>query len=178
MSLAGHRVAQFLRAAFARPAAGDGALLEQHLPPPLHPAFTRLSRAEQAHAVATLRTLLRQGHTDPDLLAAALLHDLGKSRAPLRLLERVLIVLAQSWLPRRAARWGQGEPCGWRRPFVVAAHHPAWGEALVLEAGGSPRLAEIVRRHHDPLPEDVRTPVDRLLKALQAADGGLGGELL
>ncbi|MBM3123149.1 MAG: HD domain-containing protein [Chloroflexi bacterium] len=178
MSLAGYRVAQFLRAAFARPAAGEDALLEQHLPAPLQPAFARLSRAEQAHAVATLRALLRQGHTDPDLLAAALLHDLGKSRAPLRLLERVLIVLAQSWLPRRAARWGQGEPRGWRRPFVVAAQHPAWGEALVLEAGGSPRLAEIVLRHHDPLPEDVRTPVDRLLKALQAADGGLGGEIL
>jgi len=171
MSLAGHRVAQFLRAAFARPAAGEGALVEQHLPPPLRPAFTRLSRAEQAHALATLRTLLRRGQTDPDLLAAALVHDLGKSRAPLRLMERVLVVLAQSCLPRQAARWGQGEPRGWRRALVVAARHAAWGEALVLEAGGSPRLAEIVRRHHDPLPA-ATTPVDRLLKALQAADGG------
>jgi len=171
MSLAGHRVAQFLRAAFARPAAGEGALVEQHLPPPLRPAFTRLSRAEQAHALATLRTLLRRGQTDPDLLVAALVHDLGKSRAPLRLMERVLVVLAQSCLPRQAARWGQGEPHGWRRAFVVAAQHAAWGEALVLEAGGSPRLAEIVRRHHDPLPA-ATTPVDGLLKALQASDGG------
>jgi hypothetical protein len=171
MSLAGHRVAQFLRAAFARPAAAESTLVEQHLPPPLRPAFARLSRAEQAHAIATLRTLLRQGETDADLRAAALVHDLGKSRAPLRLLERVLIVLAQSFLPGQAARWGQGEPSGWRRPFVVAARHAAWGETLVLEAGGSPRLAEIVRRHHDPLPA-AGTPVDRLLKALQSADGG------
>jgi hypothetical protein len=171
MSLAGHRVAQFLRAAFARPAAGDGALVEQHLPPQLRPAFARLGRAEQAHAVATLRTLLRQGHTDPDLLAASLVHDLGKSRAPLRLLERVLVVMAQACMPRRAARWGQGELRGWHRPFVVAAQHAAWGEALVLEAGGSANLAEIVRRHHDPLP-DVSASADRLLKALQAADGG------
>lgn len=171
MSLAGHRVAQFLRAAFARPADAEQALVEQHLPPLLRPAFARLSRAEQAHAVATLRTLLRQGHADPDLLAAALVHDLGKSRAPLRLLERVLIVLAQSFLPRQAAGWGQGEARGWRRPFVVAARHAAWGEALVLEAGGSARLAEIVRRHHEPLPA-ASTPVDLLLQALKAADGG------
>jgi len=173
MSLAGHRVAQFLRAAFARPGAGDNALVEQHLPPTLRPAYSRLGRAEQAHAVATLRTLLRQGHTDPDLLAAALVHDLGKSRAPLRLMDRVLVVLAQSYLPRQAARWSQGEARGWRRPFVVAARHAAWGETMVLEAGGSPRLAEILRRHHDPLP-DASTPVDRVLKALQAADGPQG----
>ena len=171
MSRAGHRMAQFLRAAFAHPADGEATLVDLHLPPPLRPAFARLSRAERAHAVATLRTLLRQGHTDSNLLAAALVHDLGKSRSPLRLLDRVVVVLAQSFMPRRAARWGQGEPVGWQRPFVVAARHAAWGEALILQAGGSASLAEIVRRHHDPIPA-ASTHVDPLLMALQAADGG------
>ena len=108
MSRASHRTAQFLRAAFARPADDEVALVDLHLPPPLRPSFARLSRAEQAHAVATLRTLLRQGHTDSNLLAAALVHDLGKSRSPLRLLDRVVVVLAQAFMPRRAGPLGPG----------------------------------------------------------------------
>lgn len=171
MTRAAYRVSQFVQAAFSRPAPGDADLAARYLPPSLHAHFARLSRAEQAHALTVLRTLLRQGHGDPDLLAAALLHDIGKGRAPLRLMDRVLVVLAHAFVPHLAARWCEGEPAGWRRPFVVAAHHAEWGGAMVRQAGGSPTLAELIRRHHDPIPS-ASTPADSLLKALQAADGG------
>ena len=54
-----------------------------------------MQSSEQAHAVSVYRQLVAQGETSSDLLAAALLHDVGKSLSPLRLWERVLIVLAR-----------------------------------------------------------------------------------
>jgi hypothetical protein len=169
MTRTAYRASQFLHAVLDRPAPGDADLLRTHLPASLHALFARLSPAEQAHALAVLRTLMRQGHSDPALLAAALVHDVGKTRAPLHLMDRVLVVLADRLIPP-ARRWSQGAPSGWRRPFVVTAQHAAWGEAMLIKAGATATLAELVGRHHDPLLVPS-TPIDHLLAALQAADG-------
>jgi putative nucleotidyltransferase with HDIG domain len=170
MTRAGYRASQFVHALLANPAAEDSALAAAYLPPGLRPLFNGMRRAERAHSMAVLRSLLRQGHTDPDLLAAALLHDVGKTRAPLRLFDRVLVVLSQHLMPASARAWSIGEPTGWRRPWVVAARHADWGAEILAQAGGSPRLAAIIRRHHETSLPDT-TEIDPLLAALQAADG-------
>jgi len=165
-----YRASQFLRALLAQPAAEDARLVADYLPPALRPRFDGMSRAEQSHSLAVLRTLLRQGQTDPDLLAAALLHDVGKTRAPLRLLDRVLVVLAQRVAPGAAQAWSNGAPRGWKRPFVVAARHAEWGAEILEQAGASPRLVGMVRQHHASFPP-CGAEVDRMLAALQIADG-------
>ena len=48
-----------------------------------------------------LQRLQTQGFSDPDLLTAALLHDVGKTLSPLSTLDRILVVLAHLWL-----NWG------------------------------------------------------------------------
>jgi putative nucleotidyltransferase with HDIG domain len=170
MTHTGYRVSQFVQALLAQPAAADVRLATDHLPPSLQTLYNGMSRAERSHSLAVLRALLRQGQTDPDLLAAALLHDVGKTRAPLRMFDRVLVVLTQRVAPAAARDWSTGAARGWRRPFVVAARHPDWGGEFLEQAGASPRLVDMVRRHHAVLPPLV-TEVDRLLAALQAADG-------
>jgi hypothetical protein len=159
-----------LQALFARPGAEDARLVADHLPPALRRLYRAMSRAEQSHSLAVLRALLRQGHRDPDLLAAALLHDVGKTRAPLHLSDRVLVVLAQRLAPAAAQTWSNGAPRGWRRPFVVAAQHADWGGDMLEEAGASARLVAMVRLHHAPRPP-AGAEADCLLAALQAADG-------
>jgi putative nucleotidyltransferase with HDIG domain len=129
-----------------------------------------MRRAEQAHSLAVLRALRRQGHADPDLMAAALLHDVGKTRVPLRLFDRVLVVLGHSLLPAAARAWSTRAPSGWRRPWVAAAQHASWGAEMVSHAGGSARLQAMIRRHHET-PLSRTTEIDGLLAALQAADG-------
>ena len=170
MTRTGYRATQFLQALLARPAADDARLAADHLPPALGALYNGMSRAEQSHSLAVLRALLRQGQTDPDLLAAALLHDVGKTRAPLHLFGRVLVVLAQRLAPGAAQAWSNGGPHGWRRPFVVAARHAEWGAEMLEQAGASPCLVGMVRQHHASLPRGG-TEADRQLGALQAADG-------
>ncbi len=135
--------------------------------------FVGMHPSEQAHALSVYRQLVDQGETSPDLLVAALLHDVGKSHSPLRLWERVLIVLAKVIIPAQFRRWGNSSPeefRGWKRAFVVAEQHPAWGAALAAEAGASSRTVALIRLHQDLPSIQVDAEVGRLLVKLQAVD--------
>ena len=132
--------------------------------------FTKLRPNEQSHALRVLDTLSQLGESHPDLLTAALLHDIGKIYHPLRLWERVVIVLGKQFMPQKVEKWGQHNPQGWKRPFVVARHHPDWGAALVQEAGASSSVIQLVREHQNHPVQESDSSHHRLLIALQTAD--------
>lgn len=165
------RISQGLRAlvAFAIPVDDDAArrVLSN---PALFRLFKRMRRSEQLHSLRVVKTLQGQGHDHPDLLAAALLHDSGKSRCRLTIFGRTLAVLGRRLLPSRAARWAQGEPRGWRRPFVIAEQHPVWSAEDMAAAGASPLAVTLARRHQEPPAESPQSEEDHLLALLQAAD--------
>ncbi len=133
-----------------------------------------MPKAEQHHGVRTCQILEEQGFTDPDLMAAALLHDVGKTIAPPRLWERVFVVLVERFLPRMAARWrGQGPMTGAlkgvRRGFLVRHYHAVWGAEMVAEAGAADRIVRLIRHHHangqGPRPESSDTELIALHEA-------------
>lgn len=165
-----YRLEQLARSLRSRPDPAFLAQASRLLTPAQLLLFRSMKPADQAHGIRVLKTLQQQGETDPGLLAAALLHDVGKTRYPLRVWERALIVICQSFLPERATRWGQAEPAGWQRPFVIAAQHPQWGADMVAEIGGSPGLVELIKRHQDEPDTAVNSDINRELRALQAAD--------
>jgi len=132
--------------------------------------FRQMQASEQFHAYATLQQLKNLGQSDPDLLTAALLHDIGKIIYPLSAWERAAIVLGKRFFPRSAQRWGEGRPRGFHRPFVVAARHAEWGADLADRAGASRLAVTLIQRHQEPLPVNPNSREDRLLNALQSAD--------
>lgn len=133
--------------------------------------FFRMNDPDQAHSVRVFQALVAQGEEDEDLLRAALLHDAGKSLAPLRPWQKALVVLANRILPNQVLKWGQDEPYGWRKPFVVALQHPEWGAALVQQEGGSETLVTLIRYHQEHAPPNIGKDVQGLLERLQTADG-------
>ena len=170
-----YRVRQFYLALWAAAGAEDMDRARSVLTPAQMALFTGMRSSEQAHAMSVYRQLVEQGETFPDLLAAALLHDVGKSLSPLRLWERVLIVLARAIFPAQSRRWGNlSIPAvglrGWRRAFIVAEQHPAWGAALAAEAGASPRTVALIRQHQEPPSSATEADIERLLSKLQAVD--------
>jgi len=132
--------------------------------------FRRHSPADRQHAYRVLRTLRADGRDHPALLAAALLHDVGKTRHRPRAWDRVLGTMAERLFPGRIERWGTGEPRGWRRPFAIRAQHAAWGAEMAAAAGSSPLTVVLIRRHQEKVigPEEGETAA--LLRWLQAAD--------
>jgi hypothetical protein len=165
-----YRVTQFLHALAATPHQEEKAHARASLPTSLRPLFDRLSPPDLSHSLRVWRTLQGSGENDAELLAAALLHDVGKACHPLRLWERVLVVLGTNLFPRALQCLGSGQPRGWRRAFVVARQHPQWGAELVHSAGGSERLAALIRHHQDEPGESQDRTLDRPLQSLQAAD--------
>jgi hypothetical protein len=140
-------------------------VLLSHLSPSQIVLFRRMETSEQAHAYQVFERLKATGHTDPDLLAAALLHDVGKVMFPLSILDRVVVVLGKRFFRRRALLWSEGAPKSFQRPFVVATNHPQWGADLAEKAGASSRTVDLIRFHQETSSVD-----DPLLLALQSAD--------
>jgi len=166
-----YRVRQFLRAAVTRvrPAAVDEDLLNQVLPPQAVDLFLAMPGYDRQHAMAVFQALRAAGHDEPDLLAAALLHDVGKSGsrvARIRIWHRVATVLLRAFWPGAVERIGRDRPGSWRRPFFVQHHHAALGAELARQACCSPWTVELIRRHEDA----CRAGDEPLLAALQTAD--------
>jgi hypothetical protein len=166
-----YRAGQFFQALTARPTPEDLQTVQQFLSPALMVLFLQMQPSEQAHSLQIYRQLIQMGEHDADLLSAALLHDVGKTRSPLRLWERVLIVITINLFPKRVKSWGQSSYHGWRRPFIVAEQHPAWGAEMAAEAGASLLTVALIQRHQDPaLQRLAQSREDILLQRLQHLD--------
>lgn len=111
--------------------------------------FDQMQPAEQTHSIGVFRKLREAGFTNRDLLIAALLHDVGKIKYPLRLWERVEVVIFKKIAPGFADTWGKAALKGWRKPFVVALRHPSWGAELAEQAGASQLTISLIKRHQD-----------------------------
>jgi putative nucleotidyltransferase with HDIG domain len=173
-----YRLRQFWSALYAAPSADQLDEVSSLLTLPQMALFRQMHRSEQAHSIQVMAAVFHASDGVPDearrdLLRAALLHDVGKSRYPVRIWERVLIVLAKAFLPGAVKHWGDGDAAdvlGWRRAFAVAQQHAAWGAQMATEAGASPLVTALIRRHQEPCSNPSGYMEDRLLTILQAAD--------
>jgi hypothetical protein len=166
-----YRIQQFIRAvgSWVRPGEGEVELAARCLPTAAVTLFQGMSRYDRRHAVGVCLTLERQGHTERDLLAAALLHDVGKSvvqDARVRLWHRVAVVLIHVSWPDLLGWLAKDERGSWRRPFYVQLRHAAIGAEAAKQAGCSATTVSLIRHHEDA---PGRMP-DPLLAALWAAD--------
>jgi len=158
-----YRASQFWKALQSRPTSEQLAEARSILTPELMALFLTIQPGEQAHSLKIMEELEQQGQNNPDLQVAALLHDVGKARYPLRVWERIEIVIAKACLPTQVKGWGAAQPKGWKRPFVIAAQHAVWGAEAAAAAGASPLTVELIRRHQTrPQPQADQNPISAL----------------
>ena len=146
-----YRVWQFGRSLLPRPLdAADHAILDACLPSAGRALFRSMSRNDQRHSLTVYQALRGRGCDDPEMLAAALLHDSGKGggRAPLWV--RPPFVLLRAFAPGLLRHLARDDAVWWRRPFHYAWRHADVGADLAAAAGLSERAVLLIRTHHLP----------------------------
>jgi hypothetical protein len=171
-----YRVRQFWRTIFVRTDPLDLERGMKLLTPGQADLFLQLQPGERDHALVMVNKLIERGESQPDLLVAAMLHDVGKLRYPLNPFERAVIVLARAINPKLAHRWGSLPPGewehlpAWKKPFVVAEQHPAWGAEMARERGASSLTVTLIEAHQDQPRSDIDSLENALLQKLWAVD--------
>jgi len=161
-----YRIRQFLRALVAAPPSGA----PPELGPGLRELFVAMSPADRSHALRARAGLAGEA-APPDLVVAALLHDVGKSGAPIHLWDRAIFVLAERFFPRWLDRLAGRDGLPFGAGLVALQRHARLGAQWVAAAGGSPRLVDLIRYHHtDPATLGWQDGERQLLEALQRAD--------
>ncbi|MBA2286859.1 MAG: hypothetical protein H0W02_15400 [Ktedonobacteraceae bacterium] len=141
----------------------------QMLPARAVTLFETMSAADQRHSLRVYHGLLARGCTEADMLAAALLHDVGKAQGRVPFWTRPVIVIAKRLAPgympgverrgtgRRLAVPVHEMPGGggnilqrWRRALDYAWWHAEIGADLAAAAGLSERAVLYIRTHHEP----------------------------
>jgi hypothetical protein len=157
------RIRQF-RHAGGHPVEADYALARDWLSPPLVELFEGQHPRDIVHSANTARWLLERGHDDPDLVAAALVHDVGKGEQ--RRLDRTVYVLAcharcAHALGATSSRFEV------RRAVARTLAHSETGAFALEVAGASGRVVELTLRHHESAGDD---PMLALLQEADAAN--------
>jgi hypothetical protein len=152
------------------PRPDDDAWARSHLLDGEQRLWRRMSRVDRRHAVGAARRVERAlGHeaTRP-ILAAALLHDVGKCDAALGVYGRVIATLAGAVAGADAPReWSKGR--GFTRRVGLYLRHPELGGDMLALAGSDALTVAWAREHHCQ-PEEWTVPAD-VAAALKAADG-------
>ncbi|HSL57820.1 MAG TPA: HD domain-containing protein [Acidimicrobiales bacterium] len=152
---------------------GPGAEAErwvaEHLSPGELERWRTMSGPDRRHAHGVARRVvadLGDAATDP-VVAAALLHDVGKTVSGLRTYGRVVATVSAAVAGREMAReWSRSR--GYVRRVGLYLRHPELGADLLELAGSDPLTVAWAREHH--LPEERwSVPVD-IGRALRDAD--------
>jgi hypothetical protein len=161
------RVRQFSHALRSRPDPVVDAELRRLLGSDAQWALlTRLTPFDRAHHLRVHALLVESGHDDPDLLRAALLHDVGKAdeRGRVNPLHRAAHVILGWIAPRLLTRVAVNG--GWfGHGLWLSLHHAGNGAVLAARAGASERCCALIAAHAGPL-----RSTDPMLVALAAAD--------
>lgn len=154
MVRAAYRIRQGLNNLTAEMRPRDRQLASQYLSTGEQAFFDRMDPADQRHSVDVLRTLLDSAETDPHLLKAALLHDVGKSRCRIGTVHRTLAVLARALTGGRRlpVTWPPGP--GWWTPFYVISNHARIGASMLAKSGCEERVWRLAELHQIS-PENV-----------------------
>jgi predicted HD phosphohydrolase len=122
---------------------------------------------DRRHAVAVARRVEAAGYGDRPVMAAALLHDVGKIVAGVGTFGRVAATTAAMLAGReRASGWSEG--AGLARRAGLYVRHDELGAGLLTRAGSDELTVRWAREHH--LPADRWSVPADVGQALKAAD--------
>jgi hypothetical protein len=152
--------------------------VQTHLSQAEYKLFASMDVRDQQHACWVTKALLNHvPDASEALIAAALLHDVGKGDVPFWPLERILIHLVDKVYTHRPPvqpkyssvkhwNWHQSWQSAWQRK----CHHELYGAQTIRQTGGRPQVAAIIEATRQT---DLQSPCD-----IDASDTDMAAYLL
>jgi hypothetical protein len=148
----GHLVARFAGSLLPIPVGADDLRwVGEVLTPAELGLWLKLRRADQRESVQVGRRAEQELGADarPEWLAAALLHDVGKTDARFGPYRRSVATVAGALAPSMVAAWRESSSDFTRR-VALYLDHAAVGATAIRVAGGREAVAAWAEAHHDP----------------------------
>jgi hypothetical protein len=162
----GYRVRQFLTALGTRASPVSDEELLVYLSKGQATLFRRMAATEQQHAYAVLQACRADGRNQPELMQAALLHDVGKTLGPVTIWHRVTMVVLDFLRPALLLRLADRD-----KAVYVLLRHAQLGADLAAAVDTGPLACALIREHHSCLESSsLSLDVRPLLTVLQSAD--------
>ncbi len=145
-----YRIQQFFKSLFVTKAMVDMEFVREHLTSAQEGVFLRMQAYDRYHSVLFAKTLITNVYrVQEDLIVAALLHDVGKSRYPINSFHRMGAVVARKFAPALMEKEDNQEVTFLNRTVLVSNHHAEWSEEMARIAGVSELTAWIIAHHED-----------------------------
>ncbi|SFL79527.1 HDIG domain-containing metalloprotein [Pelosinus propionicus] len=157
-----HRIKQVIAALNASITQKDKVFIERYLSSRAQSLFWAMNVPDQRHVLNVAYTSLRLAEYRKDvnielLIKCALLHDVGKVKGHISTADKIITVIGDYFCSSRLKKWsrqGRGNKlANLRHAFYVYFHHAAISAAMLKEIGESPKVIEIIAKHH-------KTPAD------------------
>jgi len=170
------RLRQFVRGVAAHVEAAEMLVVARALPKAALCRFCSIPLDGQRHSLNVFYSLQSAGWHDPDLAAAALLHDAGKVAGDaagifLNPWLRGPLVLLSVLSPRKMDQLAVDNPAaGWRYLLYIHREHPAIGAAWAKEDGCYEFTCWLIANHQATISGRPTNRQEELLALLQWAD--------
>jgi putative nucleotidyltransferase with HDIG domain len=151
------RVKQFFAALTAKISPEDTEFIARHLKVEEAVLFWGMNISDQRHALNVAYTAIdiASGRADIDktaLFKAALLHDVGRTKGDLSIIDKVIAVLLDKYAPLKAHEWGRfgrgGKLDNIRHALFIYYNHPAISASLLKDLDVCDKVVNLVLRHH------------------------------
>ena len=152
-----NRIKQVFAALTANITPADKKYVNEHLIGAEQALFWGMNLPDQRHVlnVAYTAEQLAEYEANIDhklLIKCALLHDVGKVKGDVSTLDKIITVVGHKVFPGWARQWGRlgrGNMIdNLRHAFYIYFNHAKRSARMLADIGASPRVVEIVARHH------------------------------
>lgn len=137
------RIRQFLLCIFSSLGSQDLEYIDKKLDNNIKYIFLKLSKYEKKHSILVARAVEKQFKNDPDLVKAALLHDIGKTKYHINIIQKSLLVLFDLLTKGKLKKITEN------KSINIFYNHGQMGYDILKDSGYNERILFIVKNHHN-----------------------------